>query len=383
MRGRPFRYLRTVLIAIAVIVALISIAIIGVRVWLMNRYVHAVSSSASQDTCVTVPGVPHPEDIEVDWARQRAFTGALFDCGELKQGIYRIDLTHGRTLKNVTPPEMAHKVRALGLSLYTAPDGRQKLFAVNRAPVSDLSLPTEHSVQIFDVAEDGTLTLDTEVKGAEIYNPDALVAVGPKQFYLTNDHVGLDSDLDTWFDQMYFLLGLDTSSNLIFFDGEKFKTVVDGLRLADGIDQSLDGNKIYVAEGFGRSLTTFARDPRTNDLKFISKTMLPGAPDNIRVTPEGKLLVAVFPDMVQMLKYLTSGRGAKRPSAAVLELTPRGNTFDIRHVWSDDGERITAVTVGAPYAKHADRYSLLLGTISPEDNLVLACVPGTAGSNAQ
>jgi DNA-binding beta-propeller fold protein YncE len=172
-----------------------------------------------------------------------------------------------------------------------------------------------------------------------------------------------------------FLLRLDTTSNVVFFDGEKFRTVVDGLRLADGINQSVDGKRIYVTEGFGQSLTTYDRDPQTNNLNFVSKTMLPGAPDNVSVSPDGEVFVAVFPNMLETLKYLVSGGQTARPSSEVLELAPVGNAFEIKPAWADDGGRITLVTTGAPYSKAANGYSLLMSTISPRDDYVLACVP--------
>ena len=50
--------------------------------------------------------------------------------------------------------------------------------------------------------------------------------------------------------------------------------------------------------------------------------MLPGAPDNVDVSPEGKVFVAVFPDIREILDYFTQ-QGAKRPSSAVVELVPK------------------------------------------------------------
>lgn len=348
----------------------------GINSWVAARYDRISTIPSAVNACTKIHGVNQSEDIAVDWSHQRAFISGMNQRGSIARGIYRLDFSHGMTLMYVTPPALPVELHPHGLGLYTGSDGRQSLFVVNHP--KNRSDGTGHSILIFDVESDGTLRFNADIKGGTaLYSPNDVAPVGHREFYVTNDAAGQASKFKSWLGRMRMLLGWDLTGNVVFFDGAQFRTVADRLQFANGINTSADGLRVYVAESFGPSVSTFLRDPQTSSLTLQSRTALPGSPDNIDVAPDGRLFVAIFPRMREVLGQLLNDP-AKRPSSAVVELTPEGNAFRIKPVWLDDGRRITKVTIGAPYAKSSDGYYFLLGTIEAGDDYVLACAPGVA-----
>lgn len=66
-----------------------------------------------------------------------------------------------------------------------------------------------------------------------------LVALGPEQFYATNDHYFVDPYLRSW--ELY--LGL-AWSNVVYYTPNEVRVVADGFDLANGINISPDGKYV-------------------------------------------------------------------------------------------------------------------------------------------
>jgi len=191
----------------------------------------------------------------------------------------------------------------------------------------------------------------------EMYSPNDVVAVGPRQFYATNDRrydQGFMANVE-----MYFALPL---TSIVYFDGEVGQTIQNRLVYANGINQSPDGETIYVSEVLKRRVSVFHRDVRTNDLSSIKEINLNTAPDNIDVDPSGMLWIGGHP---QVLKFESHAKDASEISPShVIKVDPKTGEYEDVFV-SLDGE-INASSVGAAY-----NGKLLVGAVF--DQHIMVC----------
>lgn len=230
---------------------------------------------------------------------------------------------------NVTP-ELSFPFHPHGISLWVGPSGEERLFVVNHRT------PKEHTIEVFDVGEEGSLTLVRSIEDAALIAPNDLVAYGPEQFYVTNDHGSGARWAKTL--ESYLQLGL---GNVLHFDGRAFSEVYKGSKYANGINMSLDGTKVYLSETVGRRIKTFERSPDTASLRLIETLDLGTGPDNIDIAPDGSLWVAAHPNL---LAFGPHGRdGNKRAPAEVLRLVhgPGGGLVS-EQIYMTDGDPISA-----------------------------------------
>ena len=205
------------------------------------------------DTCHRVDIAPGAEDIQYDpdtglvfiTADNRRATGHE-DHGDgfgtiEANGIYALDVTPdrlediGNPIK-VSPADLTD-FRPHGLYLWSDGAGTKRLFVVSHPTTG------EEIVEIFDVGEGGMLTHAESVSFPEMYAPNDVVAVGPRQFYATNFLRYKHGNMAL----IEVLLSLPLTS-VAYFDGESGRTVAGGLAFANGINLSPDQKTLYVAE---------------------------------------------------------------------------------------------------------------------------------------
>ncbi|XP_057360518.1 serum paraoxonase/arylesterase 1 isoform X2 [Manis pentadactyla] len=124
-----------------------------------------------------------------------------------------------------------------GLSTFTDEDNTVYLLVVNHPDVKS-------TVELFKFQEDEKSLLHLKTIRHELLpNLNDLVALGPEQFYATNDHYFVDPYLRSW--ELY--LGL-AWSNVVYYTPNEVRVVADGFDLANGINISPDGKYVYIAE---------------------------------------------------------------------------------------------------------------------------------------
>lgn len=353
------RILRGLIVAVVAVVAIASI--LGWRFLAATGYFTAIRAEVSAE-CETLASPPGPEDIAVDRERGLAFVSAYdrraIRAGNqaVRGGIYVIDLkgpVAQWTLHPVTANEPAD-FRPHGISLYIAPDGKRRLFAVNHPAAGG------RSVEIFDVAADGLLTHAKTVTDPLLVSPNDLVAVGPEAFYATNDH-GTASASGKIVDDLL----LWRNANIVYYDGTSMRIAGDRLSMANGINVSADGKTIYVAETLGAALHAYRRDVATGELTPTDYVRVGTGLDNIDVEPDGALLIAAQP---HVLANLETAKDAKKLSPSQVLRVEFGATGGGRAgtIYLNMGEQISASSVAAGYGD-----LMLIG--SPYDAKILVC----------
>ena len=229
-------------------------------------------------------------------------------------------------------------------------ENEKRLFVVNHPTTG------EEFIEIFSVGESGALSHLATVSFEAMHSPNDVVAVGPRQFYATNDRGyehGVISTIEAYF-------GLPLSS-VVYFDGERGQIIKKGFSYANGINISSDGSTVYVAEFLKRRISIFDRDEKTATLSKRRMINVDTGPDNIEIDSNGDLWIAGHPKVFEFLKHAKDS-DAISPSHVVRVNVSEETVDDI--LISTAGE-INGSSVGA-----ANDSYVLVGAVFDEHILV-------------
>lgn len=281
--------------------------------------------------CAPVSGIVGPEDIKIDAGERRAFiSSADRRALETRGAIYVFDLANplaesGWRDRTMGAPEA---FRPLGID-YFEQDGERRLFVVNEANAS---------IELFDVDDNGDLTHLETFAERRLTSPNNVVAVGPRSFYVTND---VGPGRDSMVAKAHFLARTG-SGQILYHDGVVWRMVAEGLRFANGIDVSPDGETLYAAETSGMAVRVYNRDIATGALAPSRQIALHAAPDNLNADEAGDIWVAALPKPLDVPKL-----DANPEALAASEIIRLGPGGSMQTVYRDTGEELSAATVGA------------------------------------
>lgn len=313
------------------------------------------------EMCTPLEVFPGTEDIAINHSTNRAFVSGAkrreseLAGGGLAGGIFAVELDDPTVAIRVSPMDMPD-FQPHGISLWHDTFGETRLFAINHLKSGD------QTVEIFLVGDGGSLTHLESVTFDDMYSPNDLVAVGPRQFYVTNDR-GKSTGFIYTLEQY---LGLPLT-NIAYFDGSDGKVVSKGLVAANGINKSLDGSNIYVSELLKRRIRTFTRNASTGVLERGKSFKVNTGPDNIDIDADGSLWVAGHSNVLDWLAHADDETEVS-PSHVVRIDPKTGKTMDV--LISIKGE-INASSVGAVH-----NGVLLVGAVF--DSHILLCPLQTA-----
>ncbi|WP_168210714.1 strictosidine synthase family protein [Persicimonas caeni] len=250
--------------------------------------------------------------------------------------IYRLRPADPKAVPVDITPELDIPFHPHGLHLYVGEDGLERLFVVNHH--NGMTAP--HSIEVFDVTDDGSLEHVESITSEALVSPNDVVAVGPDQFYVTNDHGSSELWMHTIEDFLQLARG-----NVVFYDGEDFREVYGGTQYANGINVSPDGTELYLAETIAKTIKIFKRDPATNDLERKHTVETNMGVDNIGVTPANTLWVAGHPNLLAFLSH--AGDPESRSPSEVIRLERAGpENWNVEEIYLDDGDPISGAAVG-------------------------------------
>lgn len=211
--------------------------------------------------------------------------------------------------------------------------------------------PPDHFVEIFEFANNNLVHLET-VSGDLMISPNDVAAVGPRQFYFTNDHGSAYNSGK----QMEDFLRL-SCSNIIYCDGKSMRKAAGDLSYANGIWATADGKTIYAASTIGKKFHVYDREGATGSLKQVSELYLDTGADNIDVDANGKIRIAGHPKLLSFMKH-AKDRTKKAPSQILEVFKSDSDKYSFREIYYNPGDEISAASVGAHYQNR-----LLIGTI--------------------
>lgn len=306
-------------------------------------------------TCVKVLGVPGAEDITIDHETGTAFVSSCdrraFMKGELLQGsIYAYNLQGKPVLKNMTTG-LTIGFYPHGISFYKSGDGRKFLFAINHNR-------SKNFIEIFEIKKNALAHLET-VGGELLISPNDVAAVGPRQFYFTNDH-GSPSNIGRLLEDFLQM----SRSNVAFFDGKNTRIVAEGFGYANGIWADNDGRRLYVTASTDKQFYVYNRSADGN-LSRVTALNLGTGGDNIDVDGAGVIRVAAHPKMLTFLSHAWNEKNKAPSQLLEISVNDKG-VYAFREIYLNLGEELSAASVAAV---HGTR--LLIGSVF--ENYFLDC----------
>jgi len=248
-------------------------------------------------------------------------------------GLHLVDLqSDSYTVTNLTEnfkkPFAPHGISMIQI------DNTYKVLAINHTAKG-------HFIEVFRL-NDSNLTHIETLKDDLIYSPNDLVMIDENRFYFTNDHKYIDGISRLAEDY----LGLE-ASNVIYYDGEKYKEVADGIAYANGINYDSERNLLFVASPRKFLVKVYSRND-DGSLTFIEDIDCDTGVDNIEFDVEGNLWIGAHPNLLRFAAY-AKGKKETSPSE-LLKLNYRGkNDYSIESIYVNDGTEMSASTVAAPY----------------------------------
>lgn len=238
--------------------------------------------------------------------------------------------------------------RPHGMSLYRAGDGSLRLFVISHPQGSD------HEVHLFEQGSTGAFRAVRVVRSPLFVDPNAIVAVGPMQFYVAND-----TGARNGFERVTELLFRRGLSTLAYYDGATVRVVATGLKSASGIAMSPDGTRLYVSETSGNRVAVFARNGASGGLTLQGHVELDSAPDNISVNGDGSVWIAAHARVLALIQHF--GDATKLAPTQIFRLTIGEDiaATKVEQIYLNLGEEISAGSVGAVFDRQ-----LLIGSIT-------------------
>lgn len=306
-------------------------------------------------SCEKIYGVVGGEDITIDkkgiaWISSHDRRPMLAGKPSLGK-IFTLDMKARNPKPIDRTPKMSEIFHPHGLSHYTHTDGTRYLFAVNHPTFTD------HNIVRFTIGADNRLGAIKFYTAPAIRSPNDIAAVGPDQFYWTND---LGTNRGTTSQFLEIVLSLPWGS-LGFFDGTQARIIVEGLTFANGVQVSKDGKQIYVAETGGRQVNVFDRIAATNALTLNRTILVPSGVDNLELDSQGNLWTAAHPKPLLFGEHAQSNDN-KAPSQVFQILL---NQNRAQEIYYNHGGEIKGAATAAVY-----KNKMLLGPVF-DDHLLL------------
>lgn len=239
---------------------------------------------------VKINGFEGNEDATIDRKMGIALISApAFNLGK-NGSIFMLNLNE----TSPKPINLTNKLPFLsfhphGISLFQSANGDKRLFVINHRTDG-------HYIEIFQFTNSSLVHLES-IQNPLFISPNDIVAVGDRQFYLTNDH---DEPLSDWRSKKDILQ--IPMGNVCFYDGKNAKVVADGILYANGINKSLNAKSIFVASASGRKIMVYDRNTQTEILTETDEIAING-PDNIDIDEVGNLWVGCHPKLLKFLAH--------------------------------------------------------------------------------
>lgn len=343
--------IRIILIAIGLVV-LIALARIA---WMIVPASGALTPHEPRlaERCESLEVAPGTEDVTIHPQSGIVFVSAADRRSENPEagGIWTFDIADPEQTLRYASVDGPDDFQPHGISLYTGEDGVQRLFVINHP------LAGGHAIEVFDIDEEWRLFHVETIAYPELSSPNDVVAVGPRQFYATNDsryQSGMMQQLEAYF-------GLPLAS-VSYYDGEAGRIAAGGLIYANGINVSADGATLYVSEFLGRSVNVYERNGDTGALIHRRSIPVRTGADNIEMDESGHLWIGAHARVFDFLAH-SQDESALAPSH-IIRVDPE--TGQVATVLYTDGEELSGSSVGAPHD-----YQFVVGAVF--DSEVLIC----------
>ena len=255
------------------------------------------------------------------------------DVQEKSGGLYLVDLNSKDYQVKKLTTDLNISFAPHGISLYKT-DSTHTVMVVNHTLKG-------HSFEVFKL-QDTVLTFERTITNPALVSPNDVVLLDENRFYFTNDHKykdGIGRILED-----YGGLGL---SNVVYFDGENYKEVANGIGYANGINYDRERQLLFVASPRNFEVKVYATN-EDGSLNFIEDIDCDTGVDNIEFDSEGNLWIGAHPNLLAFSSY--AGGNKEIAPSEIIKIEYRGtNEYTVEKMYVNDGSEMSASTVAAPY----------------------------------
>lgn len=265
-------------------------------------------------------------------------------------GLYFLDLKNNNynpihLTKNFKKPFAPH-----GISIFKK-NSVYTIAAINHTKEGEF-------IEIFKLINQ-KLTHYKTLKHELIFSPNDLVLLDENRFYFTNDHKykdGLGKLAEDY-------LGL-AISNIVYFDGENYIKVANGIAYANGINLDVKRNLLFVASPRKFLIKVYQKND-ANSLTFIEDIDSKTGVDNIEFDTENNLWVGSHPNLLHFASYAKGDKEISPSEIIKINYQQKGK-YSVEQIYIEDGSKMSASTVAAPFGN-----LILTGNVMDSNFLIL------------
>ena len=282
--------------------------------------------------------LPGAEDITVSLSDSFALISStdrrgIYPENARRDGLYYLDLKSGNYEMTYLSGSFHKPFHPHGISMIKLGQ-TYHVMAINHT--SD-----GHSIEVFEL-NGKELTFQNTLTDPSIVSPNDLVMLDENRFYFTNDHAytkGIGRLLEDY-------AGLPVS-NVVYFNGNGYSEVANGIVYANGINYDKKRNLLFVASPRGFWVKVFSKN-HDGTLEFIETLPCGTGVDNIEFDAEGNLWIGAHPNLLRYAAY-AKGKEETSPSEIITIHYRSKGDYTLETVYIEDGSAMSASTVAAPF----------------------------------
>jgi len=267
-----------------------------------------------------------------------------------KGGLYYMELKSGNFVLTHLTANFRKPFAPHGISMYKR-DSVYTIAAINHTM-------EEHSIEIFMLIGKELTHIRTE-KSTKLVSPNDIVLLDETHFYVTNDHKNPEG-----FGRLVEDYGGWAASNVLYFDGQKFKEAAGGIAFANGINIDAARNLVFVASPRKFLIKVYSPE-EDGTLSFVEDIPCGSGVDNLEFDTEGNIWSGCHPKLLSFAAY-AKGKNETAPSEIVKVSYRAKGDYDVESIYTNDGSQVSATSVAAPFGN-----LLLVGTVKDDKMLVL------------
>ena len=264
--------------------------------------------------------------------------------------LYLIDLKNMESKPILLTQNFDKPFAPHGISIYTK-DSITTIAAVNHTTNGEY-------IELFKLTK-SKLTHHKTLHKDLIIAPNDIVLLDEETFYFTNDHIYKNGFMRF----IEEILGLPFS-NVIFYDGKKFKEAAKGISYANGINFEKNKNLIFVASPRKFKIKVYEKQP-DNSLTFIEDVYCGSGVDNIEFDTNNNLWVGAHPNLLQFMSYANSYHSITPSEIIKIQYFKKGN-YKVETIYLEKGEEMSGSTVAAPFEN-----LILMGNVMDKHFVIL------------
>ena len=265
-------------------------------------------------------------------------------------GLYFIDLRNTGFTPIPLTSDFKQEFAPHGISMMKV-DSTYKILAVNHTSDS-------HTIEVFNL-HNKTLQHEKTLEHPSMISPNDVVLIDENRFYFTNDHKYTEGFMR--YIEDYGGLSI---SNVVYFDGNNYKEIADGISYANGINIDEKRNLVFVASP-RKFLVKVYQKNEDNSLTFIEDIDCGTGVDNIEFDVDGNLWIGAHPTLLHFAEY-AKGNLDKVPSELIKINYKSKGDYTIEQMYMEDGKEMSASTVAATFGD-----LILMGNVMDKHFLIL------------